>query len=450
MNRWIAPGVTVVLVAAATALTSTVLPAAPVPESPNEPLSVYLTAVCPSFESATATVRVALTSQAGGITTADLSTPDRRNDQPDGVSVLTSAAEPVLVTAERASGLGAVSLGRSSSGPDRGLSAAACEGAATQRWFSGVLLTEDAQADLVLANADTVDAAVDITIFGPDGRINAPGSRGIVVEAHSARSVPLSVLATVEEPVSLLVESSAGRVAATLRQRLWQGTTPLGSDWVPPAVAPATELVLPGIVDGEGDRQLVVTNPGERTASVAVELLGQDGRSAVPGAAQLDIPPGTTRSLELGPGLAGQVAGLRQTSAADPAAQDPAWTAALPALDADGRWPVPAGAKAAIALLLSNPADTDAEVEVTVGNELGGEGTASRQSVPAGSTVSVPVPSAKTAWVRVRSDRTAVRGALQVTESLGGVASLALVPLITPSGQSVEVPPVVFDPQAGR
>lgn len=462
MNRWIVPSSTVVVVAAAVVLTSTVLPSTPVPETPARPIPTYLTAVCPSFESATASVQVAVTNQSDTLTTAPLSRPEERNDEPDGVSVLTNRAEPVLVTAEMSSPMGAVSLTRSTSGPDRGLSAATCESAATQRWFSGVLLTEDAQADLVLANADTVDAAVDVTLFGPEGRINAPGSRGIVVESHSARSVPLSVMASVDGPVTLLVESSAGRVAATLRQRLWQGTTPLGADWIPPTVAPTTELVIPGIVAGEGVRELVITNPGERSTSVEVELLGEAGPAVVGGTEDLEVPAGVTRSVELGPGLAGQLAGLRltadqpivagvrQASAEVADSQDPAWSAALPALDAEGVWPVPAGAKAAVTLLLSNPSEAEAEVTITLGNELGGEGETSSQVVPARSTVAVPVPSAKAPWVRMRAGGSAVRGALQVTERLGDVDALALVPLLTPRSASIEIPPVVFDPHAAR
>ena len=461
MNRWIVPGSTVAAVAAAAVLTSTVLPSAPPPERTAEPVPTYLTAVCPSFESATAAVRVAVAGQSGELTTAPLSRPEERNDEPAGVSVLTERTEPVLVTAELSSPMGAVSLTRGTSGPDRGLSAAACESAATERWFSGVLLTEDAQADLVLANADTVDAAVDVTIFGPDGRINAPGSRGIVVESHSARSVPLGVMAEVEGPVTLLVQSSAGRVAATLRQRLWQGTTPLGADWIPPTVAPATELVIPGIVGGAGVRELVVTNPGERSTSVAVELLGEAGRAMVPGTESLDLPAGATRSVELGPGLGGQavglrvssdqpiVAGVRQSSAEAAQQQDWAWSAALPPIES-GLWPVPAGAKAAVSLLLSNPGETAAEVTVTLGNELGGEGETSSQLVPGGSTEPLPVPSARTPWVRTQAEGSAVRGALAVTERLGDVDSLALVPLITLRGARIEIPPVVFDPHAAR
>lgn len=462
MNRWITPASTVVVVAVAAVLAATVLPATTVPETTTEPVPVYLTAVCPSFESATASVRVAVTSQSGGLVTAPLSKPSERSEEPDGVSVLTDRAEPVLVTAELSAGMGAVSLTRSTSGPDRGLSAASCGSAATQRWFSGVLLTEDAQADLVLANADTVDAAVDITIFGPQGRINAPGSRGIVVGSHRVRSVPLSVLAAVDGPVTLLVESSAGRVSATLRQRLWQGTTPLGADWIPATSAPATELVLPGIVGGEGVRELVITNPGERSTSVAVEMLGEAGPSAVPGTENLDLPAGVTRSVELSPGLAGQpaglrltaeqpiVAGVRQSSTEAADTLDPAWSAALPVLDSEGVWPVPAGDEAAVTLLLSNPGETDAEVTITLGNEQGRAGQTSQQAVPARSTVAVPVPGADTPWVRVRADGSAVRGALQVTERLGGVDGLALVPLLALRSAGIEIPPVVFDPHAAR
>ena len=73
--KWIIPGATALAVAAAAALTSTVWPAAPMPEAAPEPIPVYLTAVCPAFESATASVRVAVTSQAGTVTTASLAEP---------------------------------------------------------------------------------------------------------------------------------------------------------------------------------------------------------------------------------------------------------------------------------------------------------------------------------------------------------------------------------------
>ncbi|MDQ7991576.1 MAG: DUF5719 family protein [Propionicimonas sp.] len=459
MNRFVVPVVTLTAVAAAVAASLTVWPVAQPPSEPAPPDTSRVSVLCPSFDSATASVRVAVADTGEGVRTAPLSTPDQQ-DEPGQVAVLAGRSEPVLVSGQRSATFGATSVARAESGPDRGLSAATCEGAVTQRWFAGVELGEDAQADLLLANTDSTDASVDVTIYGPDGPINSPGSRGVVVEAHSSRSVPLSVLATATGPVSLLVESSQGRTAATLRQRLWDGTEPRGSDWVPAAAAPATDLVIPGIAAGAGDRELVVTNPGERTAIVAVEVLGEAGRSALAGVENLEVPAGATRGFDLGAGLAGQVAGLhltsaqevlaavRQSSTTSAAGRDPAWAAALDPVGPDGLWPVPASTSATSVLLLSNPGQQDVVATVTLGNQLGGPGETSQETVPAGSTLQVPIPKAEVAVVRVQA-AAAVHGAIVVTGRLGQVRGLAVLPLVAATSAATQVPPVRFDPHAG-
>ena len=176
----------------------------------------------------------------------------------------------------------------------------------------------------------------------------------------------------------------------------------------------------------------------------------------------LEIPAGTTRSFDLGPGLAGQVAGLRlsaeqpvtaavrQASVANPAQSDPAWAVASAPLGPDGLWPVATGTDAAAVLLLSNPADTDHEVEVTVGNELGGPGQTATHPVPAGSTLAGEVPGAETVVVRVRAgEDSPVRGALAVTGRLGRVRGLAVLALAASQNSADAVGPVSFDPHAG-
>lgn len=459
MNRWLVPTLTVAAVAAA-AVSATLLPAASPPVVPTPPDNARLTVLCPSFDSATAFTRVAAAAVGPGLRTATLSDPGTV-DEPAGVAVLAGRSQPVLVSGRRDTTFGAVSLVRAANGPDRGLSAVTCESPATERWFTGVRIEQDAQADLVLVNTDSTDASVDVTIFGPDGRVPSPGSRGLVVEAQGARSVPLGVLASVEGPVTLLVESSQGRVAATLRQRLWDGPDPRGADWIPAAAPPATDLVVAGIAAGEGERELVVSNPGDRTASVAVELLSDVGRSALAGVENLEIPAGATRAFDLGPGLAGQFAGLRlisaqpvtaavrQASVTSRTQRDPAWAVALRPIGPDGLWPVPASTDATSTLLLSNPADVEQTVTVTLGNQLGGPGQVVAQRVPAGATVQLPIPEAETSVIRVQAEDTQVRGAIVVTGRIGSIRGLAVVGLVASQSAATAVPPVGFDPHAG-
>ena len=42
---------------------------------------------------------------------------------------------------------------------------------------------QDARLEVVLLNADATDATVDLTVYGAEGRLNAPGSRGVVCSA---------------------------------------------------------------------------------------------------------------------------------------------------------------------------------------------------------------------------------------------------------------------------
>ena len=460
MKPWLVPAATVVLLGAAT-VAAALAPAAAPPPAAHPSDTGRITLACPSFDTATAFTRVAAAATGAGLRTAALSDPGTA-DEPQGVAVLAGRKEPVLVSGRRDTTFGAVSMVRADTGPDRGLSGVTCRTPGTQQWFTGVQLGDDAQADLVLVNSDSTDAVVDLTILGPQGRINAPGSRGLVVEARGARSVPLAVLASADGPVSVLVESSAGRVAPTLRQRLWDGSDPLGADWIPATAAPDTELVIPGIPAGDGRRELVVTNPGERTASVAVELLGEQGRSALAGVEHLEIPAGTTRTFDLGPGLAGQVAGLRLAaeqrvtatvrlaSAAKADQSDPAWAAALPGFGPDGLWPIPASTSAKVALLLSNPAEEDQTVEVTLGNQLGGPGETTTHTVPAGATLTVAVPEAETDVVEVRAgEASPVRGAVVVTSRLGKIRGLALIDLVDAQQSAATDLPIEYDPHAG-
>ena len=162
----------------------------------------------------------------------------------------------------------------------------------------------------MLANLDATEAAVDITVLSDQGRLVAPGSRGIVVTGNSQRVVSLGQVVNSSAPVTLLVETSEGRVAAHVRQRWWRGATPVGADWITAGAAPATDIVVPGIPEGPGARDLVVANPGERIASVRIEVLGTAGRAAIAGFETIDLPAQTTRQVSLANGLAEQAGAL--------------------------------------------------------------------------------------------------------------------------------------------
>ncbi|MFZ0531507.1 MAG: DUF5719 family protein, partial [Propionicimonas sp.] len=253
--------------------------------------------------------------------------------------------------------------------------------------------------------------------------------------------------------------SSDGRFAAFLRQRSWSGRTPLGGDWLAAAAEPATEQVIPGVAAGSGGRQLVVANPGERTTTVEVGFLGADGSGELAGAEQLEVPPQTTRTLDLTAGLSGQAVALTirsvqpvtaavlQDTGSAAVKHDPAFSAATPRLPADSVWPLGAGKKAATVLALANP--SAAEVTATVALGTGATaGTDQEVVVPPGSQVQVAVPAAAVDTVRIRTAAQDLRGALVTTEKLGTVDGLAVWPLAEQES-AAEPAVVVFDPRLG-
>ena len=180
--------------------------------------------------------------------------------------------------------------------------AAPCLAPGTSHWFSGVAATEDDRTELILTNADDAQAQVDLRFYGPAGRVVVPGSPGLVVEARSTRSVSLTSLVRAVGPLGVLVQSSQGRVSAVAKRTRSDGRTPIGADWQVPAGAPATTVVIPGVPEGVGGRQLVVTNPTERRASVQVQVLGLQGPYAPSGAEVIELAPESTGTSTWSPG----------------------------------------------------------------------------------------------------------------------------------------------------
>ncbi len=454
MNRWVWPGAVVGALAAITTAAALV-PAQGVPEAALTAPAARLSLVCPAFTSVTATLRVAAVG-AAGLRTAPLSTPNQSAES-DRLVVQSNPAEPVRVSGLLPDPFGATTVVRAAEGPDRGLSAVGCAAPRTEHWFAGVDVSAQAQSEVVVVNLDGNPVSVDLGVHGAQGRVSAP--RGVEVPGNTARTISLGGLPRAEGPLTVAVTSSDGRVAAFLRQRTWAGEVPLGADWLPPAQAPATELVVAGIAAGEGARTLVVGNPGERTATVGVSFLTDSGPIELTGLEQLEVPAGTTRTLRLGTGLDGQAGALRLTSTQPVVAgvnqdtgtargrRDPAHATAGEPLPGDGIWPLPAGRSARTLLQLANPAE--AEATVTLISTVGGrQGQPEAVTVPPGSTKTVELAAGPANVVRVQTEATGLRAALVSTARLGDVRGLTVLPLGTDqSGPAASQ--VVFDAHVG-
>ena len=298
---------------------------------------------------------------------------------------------PLVVTATGAgAGLLAVEQRtRATSGPARAAAVLACPAPTVDAWFVGGATTVGRSGEVLLVNADDVPAVVDVTTWTEDGPADARPGRGVPVPPRSRVVLPLDRLAPDRELLGLHVRAVRGRVAPAVRVRAADGRTPLGGDWLP-LTAPSREALVPGLLAGPAPRRVLLTNPSDVAAVVALDLLTADGVQPLP---PVEVPAGAARSTEIALAAGGSalrvvsdgpavVAGVQLEEGR--VARETAYSAAVPPLDAlalvaDARLSVRAGTS-----LVLTAVEEDASVEL-----LPRDGAPRRVDVPAGTTVVV-------------------------------------------------------------
>nr|NLI49599.1 hypothetical protein [Propionibacterium sp.] len=442
---WAAAGSAVALTLAA------FVPAMPAPAPVDAGAEARISRACFTTD---AGAQLGVGSDAAGVAQAPLAAPTSLSEVGSG-TVVPLAKEPVRLSAPRGVAFSGVVAASAATGADQGLALVTCAPARSEHWFTGVRSDPNATADLVLVNLDAAEAAVNVEVLGPDGPLAAPGARGVVVAGQSQRLLPLGPVVTAAGPISLHVTASAGRVAAVVRQRLFNGTTPLGADWVPATAAPAAEVVVPTVPGGAGARTLVVGNPGDRTAQVDVQVLGPEVAYAPVGVERVDIPPGATRAFELDKALAGKAVALRLRATREIVAAVEARTAgdvafapgAVPlAGPAPATIPLPAGV--GLAVTVANPGDAPAAVEVTATDPAGQSLLTWSGQVAPGAAQVLEAAGAAVTVLRVTGAPAGVRVAVAAAGNVGTVPGLAVVAL---EGGAAAAPTVTVrpDPRAG-
>jgi Family of unknown function (DUF5719) len=364
-----------------------------------------------------------------------------KGEQQSGVT------SPVVISADgsMASASSAVIVGDVMDGPEVGLKAAPCLAPATSHWFSGLGATDADRTDLILSNPDDAQAQVDLRFYGRSGRVAVPGSPGVLIRGHESRTVSLSSLVEVEGVLSVAVQASEGRVTAVAKRTQTDQLKPAGVDWQIPSASPSTVVVIPGVPEGPGERELVVTNPSRARARVAVQVLGFQGPYEPSGAASLDVPPESTATVSLEDGLARQAASVKltsnlpvtgsvtSTSRRGGAGIDLAVQSAAVPLIRSGVSAVATSNVADSELIVSNSGDGDVQLSFEVLSYegirlrtddvvLGPNSTATRRlNSPSPSYLVVKVP-----------DDSSVVGGVVLTQPDRDVAGLATIPLGSP------------------
>jgi Family of unknown function (DUF5719) len=372
-------------------------------------------------------------------------------------SSIVISAEGVMAVASSA-----VIVGDVMEGPETGLKAAPCLAPATSHWFSGLGATTDDRTDLILSNPDDAQAQVDLRFYGRNGRVAVPGSPGVLIKGHDYRKISLSSLVRAEGLVSVAVQASHGRVSAVAKRTRTDQLKPAGIDWQVPSASPSTVVVIPGIPEDDGPRELVVTNPSDSRATVAVQVLGLQGPYKPSGAASLDVPAESTATVHLEEGLAGEAGSIKltsdvpvtgaviSTSRRSGAGRDLAIQSAAIPLIGTGVSALATSNIADSELIISNGGDVDAQLSFEVFSYdgvrlrtadivLGPNSTATRRlNSPAPSYVVVTVPGGSS-----------IVGGVVLTQPERDVAGLATVPLGSPDLAS-RAPATRPDYSAGR
>lgn len=221
---------------------------------------------------------------------------------------------------QQASAAGAMKFS-ATDGDLQGTAAANCLRPSNDQWLAGASTTVGRTAVLVLTNASSTPATVNLELFGKAGRIQAPGSRGLLVAPNTTRSVVLAGLAPAEAHLAVHVRSTGGPVAAVIQQSTLRALTPGGLDFIAPGAAPAVRQVMPGVdiqdpaaVDSllksagyeDAGPVLQLTVPGPSDAVVEVKLLGRDGAKALPAGGVVTAKAGSVTEVPLAGVPAGQ------------------------------------------------------------------------------------------------------------------------------------------------
>ncbi len=443
------------LVAAACAavvlVASAFLPAMAAPAPATDGGTARTTRLCPTTD---AGAQVGVGSTGGGLTQALVASPTQTTDVAAG-GVLTIGKDPIRLSGPLGTAFWGVATASSATGVDQGLSAAPCRQPRAEHWFTGVRSNANAQAELELVNLDSTEAAVNVTIYGADGQVAAAGGRGVLVSGQSQRTLGLGPMVDAAGPLTLQVTTSSGRVAAYVRQRLFNGTAPLGSDWIAPGASPSTTVVLPSVPAGAGARTLVIGNPGDRTAQVKVEVLGTDGAYAPVGVEQVDVPAGSTRTFGLDQALAGKGVALRLTSTRDIVGAveavttgDVATLTGVTDLGASVSAVIGLPAGVTPVLTVANPSSGTAHVEVKVTDASGKELAAKTADVPAAASLVVEPGATTVAVVTITSSEPSVRAAVAASGNVGSVPGLTVVGL-TDASSTVATVSLTPDPRLG-
>jgi hypothetical protein len=172
-----------------------------------------------------------------------------------------------------------------------------CSGASPDIWFVGPGQQAGvAYVQLYLMNTDSQPATVDVSVITDSGVVAGSADKGITVPPHGLVTESLAQYASGSGTVAFNVQTSRGRVAAAVWAASAAGAR---GSWLPPAVAPSTHIVIPGLPAGSGSVRVFMVVPGSANAQVKVVALTPQGSVEPIGAQAVEAVPESASSFAL-------------------------------------------------------------------------------------------------------------------------------------------------------
>jgi len=152
-------------------------------------------------------------------------------------SVVTNSGDPLRVAATEYDSV--------NSELAAGYLATECGDPLNDQWLIGGSTTTGRDSIVTISNGSDVEARIDLEIWGSTGKVDAPGSQGIVIPAKSQRSYSVAGFAPDEASPAIHLVSNGAAVWATLQTTVVRGLVPGGLDRIGPVAAPTTSVSFP-------------------------------------------------------------------------------------------------------------------------------------------------------------------------------------------------------------
>lgn len=213
----------------------------------------------------------------------------------------TQTAAPVLLTAKGAAAdtVAADQRRLVPGGRWRGLVSSRCLPADVDWWLTGADGRIGYTDLLLLANPGATPANLTVSAWAAGGQLHPPKLQSYTVPAYRSVLLPVADYAPDAALVTLHVHANTGRIAANVLDNRVTGIRAAGVDWIGPTRPPATDIVVPGFPGSSGPRRVILTNPGDRDATVGVKLSTASGSFAPAGHPTVLVRAGHSSLVDL-------------------------------------------------------------------------------------------------------------------------------------------------------